>query len=125
MPEYSFICNDCGVRKTEYVKRHADLEVPNCLQCQQPMARDFNTDLINTPGDSYRNPIHSDSLAISPEQRKEHEQKFPYIKLDDKCRPIFDKFGPHERYLEETGFQKLPGKQRRRMKRVSTQSTPA
>lgn len=119
MPEYSFVCNDCGTRKTEYVKRHALLVVPCCPECTEQMSRDFRTDIPRAHKDCYSKPIHSDSLAISPDQREEHERKFPYIKLDNKCRPIFDRFETHERYLNETGFRKNPGKQRRRARKVS------
>ena len=61
-----------------------------CHECGKHMVRDMRADLFNTPNDSYTKPLHSDALAIAPSQRKEHEQKFPYIKLDKKCRPIFD-----------------------------------
>ena len=115
MPTYTFACKDCGARKTEIVHMDevSDLH-PVCLNCYKAMGRDYQADLCNTPNDSYSRTIHSDALAIAPSQRKEHEQKYPYIKLDEKCRPMFDKFGPHERYLRETGFQKNPGKNKRK-----------
>ena len=119
MPEFSFICNNCGTTKTEYVESHADLKTPACLQCGDAMARDFSSDSIRVHAGGYRKAIHSDSLAIAPSQRKEHEQRFPYIKLDNKCRPVFDNFPDHEKYLNETGHVKNRAKQRRRMKKIS------
>lgn len=61
---------------------------------------------------NYKNPIHSDSLAIHPDQRAEHEQTFPNIKLDGQNRPIFDNFVDHENYLKKTGFVKLASKEK-------------
>ena len=118
MPQFSFICNECGARKTEFVKSRSELEVPLC-HGHGPMNRDFHSDSIRVRAGGYKRPIHSDALAIAPSQRKEHERLFPDIALDDKCRPVFDNFEKHEAYLEKTGFQKSPGKQKRRMKKIS------
>lgn len=57
-------------------------------------------------GASYHKAIHSDALAIHPDQRKEHERQHPDIKIDEKCRPIFDNFKAHDKYLEDTGYVK-------------------
>jgi len=92
---------------------------PVCLICDKSMQRDFKADLFATPNDSYRVPLHSDALAVAPSQRKEHQQKFPYIELDKKCRPILDNFRDHERYLKESGCVKNPGKNKRRSTKVS------
>lgn len=118
MPQFSFICNECRTRKTEFVRSHSELEVPACPD-HGPMSRNFHSDLISVRADRYRTPIHSDALAIAPSQRKEHEKLFPDIVLDDKCRPVFDNFEKHEAYLNATGFQKNPGKQKRRAKKIS------
>jgi hypothetical protein len=56
---------------------------------------------------NYQNPIHSDALAIHPDQRAEHEREFPNVRLDGQCRPVFDNFMNHEAYLKKTGFRKL------------------
>jgi len=69
------------------------------------MNRNFAADIPHAPN-TYKRPIHSDSLAINPEQRKEHEQKFPDIKLDNQCRPIFDNFASHQRYLDKCNLVK-------------------
>ena len=118
MPEFSFICNECGTRKTEFVKRHVDLIIPCCLNCTQQMSRDFHADAPNVPAGGYCRAIHSDSLAVAPSQRGEHERLFPYITLDNKCRPVFDNYTDHQRYLDETGFVKNRAKQRRRLTKV-------
>ncbi|KKK57234.1 hypothetical protein LCGC14_3056570, partial [marine sediment metagenome] len=33
--------------------------------------------------------------------------------LDDQCRPIFENFRKHQKYLDAIGFQKLPQKIKR------------
>lgn len=119
MPAYSFCCKDCGTRKTEFVHKYVDLVVPMCLECNKKMNRDWGEDRVHAHKDSYSRPIHSDSLAISESQRKEHERLFPYIKLDHKCRPIFDNYRDHQRYLDETGFVKNPGKSKRKSVKIS------
>lgn len=98
MVEHSFVCDDCMV----LVKDTNTKKVHRCPNCQSEMRWDLN---ISVHG-NYLRPIHSDSLAISPSQRAEHERRFPYIRLDSECRPIFDNFSNHERYLKETGFHK-------------------
>ena len=112
MPVYSFRCKDCNNTKTEFVHRHQDLVVPKCNKCNNKMVRDFKADMFRTHADSYARPIHSDSLAISPEQRKEHEQKFPYIKLDSQCRPVFDNYKDHKKYLDANGYIKVQKKKK-------------
>lgn len=87
--------------------------------CGKAMQRDYSGERVNAGGKDYSRPIHSDALAISPTQRAEHERIFPNVKLDNQCRPVFDKFGPHEDYLKKTGFKKLPGKQKRKGKRIA------
>ena len=62
---------------------------------------------------NYERPIHSDALAVHPDQRAEHEKKFPYIELDKQNRPIFDNFVRHEKYLKEIGCVKEPQKLRK------------
>lgn len=120
MPSYTFACKDCGTRKIEVARMSEyDSLHPVCLVCDEPMTRDRQADLFSTPNDSYRVPLHSDALAIAPSQRKEHEQLYPGIKLDNKCRPIFDNFTDHDAYLKATGFQKNPGKNKRRSTKVS------
>jgi len=120
MPAYTFVCKECGNRRTEIARMSEVSELePLCLICDRLMQRDYKADLFATANDSYRVPLHSDALAVAPSQRKEHETKFPYIKLDKKCRPILDNFKDHDRYLKESGCVKKPGKSRRRSTKVS------
>lgn len=104
MPLYSFICPKCDV-KEEHVRHMENADKVCICKCGAHMNRDFLADIPHAAND-YRKPIHSDSLAISPSQRTEHEQHFPDIKLDNECRPIFDNFQAHDSYLKKTGFRK-------------------
>jgi len=93
----------------------------NCGYCGKSMLRDIAADMpFVSGGHDYRRAIHSDSLAISPDQRAAHEKQFPYIKLDSECRPIFDNFKNHERYLKETNFKKEPQRIRHKTKKLPT-----
>ena len=69
------------------------------------MNRDLKADLPFASGD-YKRAVHSDSLAISPDQRAEHLQKFPNIKLDSQNRPVFDNFQKHQAYLDTCNIVK-------------------
>lgn len=115
MPIYSYICDVCG--KVQEVVRSMEAEStipPEC--CNRPTRRSYKDDLPRVGNRDYAKPIHSDSLAIMPNQRKEHERLFPNIKLDDENRPVFTNFKDHDDYLKKTGFVK----QRQKVKRKAT-----
>lgn len=76
-----------------------------CTSCGAKMNRDLKADIPFASGD-YKRAVHSDSLAISPGQRAEHEQKFPNIKLDSQNRPVFDNFQNHQAYLDKCNIVK-------------------
>lgn len=106
MPRYSFICPKCGSRE-EVVRRMADAGKPwRCVSCKVKMDRDLKVDMPFISGDYHHGAVHSDSLAISPDQRAEHLQKFPNIKLDSQCRPIFSNFQDHQNYLDKCNIVK-------------------
>ena len=105
MAIHRFVCDKCNV----YIEDIITKGVHKCPECKADMALDCRVAIHG----NYQHPIHSDSLAIMPSQVKEHEQLFPDIRLDDECRPIFDNFTKHQKYLDATGFQKLPQKIRR------------
>lgn len=105
MAIHSFTCAKCKIKIEDTVTEG----IHKCPECGGDMKWDVN---IFVHG-NYHKPIHSDSLAIHPSQRAEHERLFPNIKLDNECRPIFDNFTNHEAYLKKTGFQKLPQKIKR------------
>ena len=102
MANHNFICDACGITNcdTSAKKTHY------CSQCGGVMRWDMKICIHG----NYKHPVHSDSLAISPSQRAEHEKMFPDIELDKQCRPIFDNFQRHEAYLKKTGFVKSPKK---------------
>ena len=105
MPLYSFKCPKCGA-KDERVRamQNADKRCM-CTKCGIKMNRDLKADLPFASGD-YKRAVHSDSLAISPDQRAEHLQKFPNIKLDSQNRPVFDNFQKHQAYLDKCNIVK-------------------
>jgi len=87
-----------------------------CEVCESTMDRDYQADLVNVGNVDYAKPIHSDSLAISPDQVAEHQRLFPDVKIDSECRPILENYKQHDAYLEKTGFIKHPQKQKKRGK---------
>ena len=118
MPRYCFYCPKCKVN-LEVVRPMAEADDPWRCLCGKDMQRYFASEGVRTGGKYYNRPIHSDSLAISPTQVEEHKRLFPNIQLDKQCRPVFDKFGPHEDYLRKTGFKKLPCKKKRKCKKIA------
>ncbi len=105
MPLYSFKCPECEV-KTERVRVMSHANKACMCTCGARMNRDFATDIPFASGDYHQGAIHSDSLAISPDQRAEHLQKFPNIKLDSQNRPVFDNFQKHQTYLDKCNLVK-------------------
>ena len=118
MPIYSFVCSKCG-DKEESMRAMKDANKACMCTCGARMNRDFAVDVPFASGNAYVKPIHSDSLAISPSQREEHEKAFSNIKLDDQCRPIFDNFQDHESYLKKCNIVKERKKVRPRGKRIA------
>lgn len=119
MPRYTFTCKECR-RSFEVVRSMKDADkFCGCGYCDKPMSRDITADVPFVSGGEYHKAIHSDSLAISPTQRAEHERMFPNIKLDSECRPVFDNFTDHDAYLEKCGFKKERQKCRRKGKRIA------
>ena len=105
MADHYFTCDDCGITIQDYTTK----KIHRCYKC----GKDMRWDLKIAIHGNYKYPVHSDALAISPDQRAEHEKLFPDIRLDNQCRPIFDNFTRHEKYLKQTGFKKAPQKIRR------------
>lgn len=97
-------CKDCGC-----VFRSAEDRAPDCPGCKSHETY-WNLKFKVGRSGKYRNPIHSDAMAISPDQRAEHEKLFPNIRLDKECRPVFDNVRDHDDYLKRTGFVKHPKK---------------
>ena len=105
MPLYSFQCPECG-DKEESVRTMKDANKACMCTCGARMNRDFQADIPFASGDYHQGAIHSDSLAISPDQREEHLKTFPGIKLDSQCRPVFDNFQKHQTYLDKCNLVK-------------------
>lgn len=107
MPVYSVVCPKCKT-EDERVRAMKDAGKPCiCKECGARMNRDFIADIPFASGGDYGSrTIHSDSLAIAPSQRAEHEKAFPDIKLDNQCRPVFDNFSAHQKYLDKCNIVK-------------------
>jgi len=101
MPLYKFAC-DCGHRDEVTWPMSRSKDLIKC-PCGKKMYRTYN---FHNKGMSYSRPIHSDSMAISPDQRVEHEQRFPDVKLDNQCRPIFDNVSAHQKYMDDCNVVK-------------------
>lgn len=118
IPLYSFLCPECG-DKEESVREMKNADKACMCTCGTRMNRNFAADVPFASGDYHHGAIHSNSLAINPEQRSEHEQKFPNIKLDSQCRPIFDNFQSHQKYLDQCNIIKERKKIRPKGKRIA------
>ena len=114
MITHSFTCDDCSITIQDTDTKC----IHKCPTCGGDMRWNLN---IGIHG-NYKRPIHSDSLAINPNQRAEHEKLFPNIRLDGENRPIFSNFTEHENYLEKTGFVKHTQKLKPKSKRIKTES---
>jgi len=100
MKVHNFICDDCNVMVMD-----TDTKVIHeCPYCGKDMRWAINIAIHG----NYRHPIHSDSLAIHPSQRAEHEHLFPNIQIDKQNRPVFDNFVDHENYLKKCNLVKHP-----------------
>ena len=119
MPVYSVVCPKCGA-KDERVRAMKDVNKACMCTCGTRMNRDFAADLPFASGGDYgARAIHSDSLAIAPSQRAEHEKLFSNIKLDAQCRPIFDNYRDHQNYLNKCNLVKERKKIKPRGKRIA------
>jgi len=74
---------------------------------------------------NYSKPIHSDSLAINPDQIAEHRKLFPDIKVDPEGRPIFDNYRKHDDYLNKCGFVKQTQRIKPKGRRIDKPKQPS
>jgi putative FmdB family regulatory protein len=109
MPYYDYKCPQCGW-VDEIVKPMAESDtVETCRQCGTPMDRDYAAEVRTNLSDTHNaKEIHSDSLAIHPDQVAEHRRLYPDVPLDGACRPVFTSVKQRERYLEGRGIAKVP-----------------
>lgn len=119
MPTYSFQCPECGNKEERMRAMKNSDKRCMCTSCGVKMDRDLQTDVPFMSGDYHNGAIHSDSLAISPDQRAEHLQKFPNIKLDKQNRPVFDNFQNHQAYLDTCNIVKERKKIKPHGKRIA------
>ncbi|KKN72402.1 hypothetical protein LCGC14_0411150 [marine sediment metagenome] len=112
---YPFKCEGCGLT-VDFVCPYAELKGKDktCINCSAKLVRDWHAGMPRVYKDSYTKPIHSDSLAIHPEQVEEHRRLYPKIPLDEKCRPVFENYPDHDEYLEQTGHVKQSGRRKRK-----------
>jgi len=121
MPTYCFFCKECGHYTEELLAATADKRCT--CECGNEMTRDFGAERANIGDCDYRKPIHSDALAINPEQIPEHRRLFPDINVDKEGRPIFDSYKKHDSYLQKIGAVKHKGKPKRRGRKIETTRT--
>lgn len=74
---------------------------------------------------NYSHPIHSNSLAISPAQVAEHKKRFPNIKIDSECRPVFDNYVEHDKYLQACNIDKKEQRIKPKGKRIDKSKQPS
>lgn len=119
MPIYCFVCPKCG-DPAEIVRPMKDACLPLvCDVCGVKMRRDYAAQKTNAGNKEYGKTKYSDSLAISPSQVEEHRRMFPDIPIDNQCRPGFDNYQQHDKYLEKCGFEKVPQRRKPRGRRIS------
>ena len=104
MAVHSFVCK-CGVQIEDTTTKG----IHKCPKCKKDMALDCRVAIHG----NYRHPVHSDAMAISPTQVAEHKRLFPDIAIDKQCRPVFDNFTKHEKYMKKCGIVKTPQKIKR------------
>lgn len=104
---HKFLCDPCNIAVEDTTTKG----IHYCPECGKPMRVAPPT---YSGGCHYKHPIHSDSLAIHPSQRLEHERMFPNIEIDGQNRPVFNKYVDHEAYLKKCGFVKQPKKIKRK-----------
>ena len=120
MALYEFKCPNCGTIDG-IVTPIKDMPTEmQCEKCKTSMRRIYNFSVGNK---GYARPLHSDSLAINPQQIPEHKKLFPNIDIDNEGRPIFHNVKEHDDYLNKTGFVKKS--QRIRANGKNIHSTPA
>lgn len=113
---HKFKCGECEVTVEDTDTR----KIHMCPMCGQEMSWDIRVAIHG----NYKRPIHSDSLAINPCQRAEHEKMFPNIRIDKQNRPVFDNFVDHENYLKKCNLIKHPQRMKAKGKKLRKLPTP-
>ena len=109
MPTYCYKCGPCDYAFEEYHCMADDNKAVPCPKCNGYTRRDWAAEHpMARRTEDYDHPIHSDSLAMNPNQVAEHRRMFPDIKIDSECRPVFSNYVAHDKYLKACGLVKNP-----------------
>ncbi len=109
MPYYDYLCPKCGLADEIVKPMSASNTAEFCPRCGTQMDRDYSAEVRTNLSDTCNaREIHSDSLAIHPDQAAEHRRRFPDVPLDSECRPVFTSVKQRERYFEARGVVKVP-----------------
>lgn len=99
-------CSACG-RGFEPELHEEQFVCPKCGYLLVPTDHTIKNDNVpEVMGTGYNTPIHSDALAIMPDQVEEHRKLFPKIELDTECRPVFTNAKDHQKYMDKIGVVK-------------------
>ena len=102
MITHHFVCDSCKIEITDNTTKI----IHKCPKCGQDMR--WNTNVNCGKRGDYEH--ISESLAVSPSQIKEHHQQFPDVDVLSDGRIRFTSYKQHDKYLEKTGFRKVPQK---------------
>ena len=103
---WDYKCPKCGWEAEVWGEAWNDSQT--CRQCEAAMDRDYRGygRVVDNTTNNARE-IHSDSLAILPDQVAEHHARYPDVPLDSACRPVFTSVKQREKYLEGRGVVKI------------------
>lgn len=108
MPEYTFICDDCGSRETTHASMSNAPKPGKCSACGGKQYQDYGVPMIL--GASSGKSILSQSMAVSPQQVSEHRDKFPDVGVHSDGVLEFKSQKQKDNYMEKTGFYQPPSK---------------
>lgn len=118
MPAYPYVCDACGEHR-DIVKPMAESSREERCTCDAIMRRDLMAGRPRCRKEFYSKELHSDALAVHPEQRAEHQKLYPDVPLDRQCRPVLSSYVQAERYYEKRGVHKPMQRRRRRMTKIA------
>jgi putative FmdB family regulatory protein len=106
VPTYAYRC-ECGHTTEIDRPMSASNTVETCPKCLSAMYRDYRAEIPTSNGGGYEaRALHSDALAIHPDQVADHHRLYPDVPLDGACRPVLTSFKQHDRYLQARGVVK-------------------
>jgi hypothetical protein len=94
-------------------------------ECGTDEVRDFKAERKGVVGTEKGDTFWSQSMAISPSQAAEHRRTFPNVRVrSDGCLG-FDSVKERDTYCRRTGFYKVPGKKKRRTRKIPAKKSPS